>query len=151
MSAVPHQHQQTSRTREKPQGDEEASTELRLGEFQNVHALTLSEARLVINVVMENRRQKQQRDLQDTELLIKTQDYLDIFARFKEKESIEAVERLLAAHEDLEPFERSQLGSLCCETAEEAKTLIPSLGTKKADPDLQELLDEMMRLRNIAE
>ncbi len=44
--------------------------------------------------------------------LIKTQDYLEIFARFKEKENIEAVERLLSAHTELELFERSQLGNL---------------------------------------
>ncbi|KAI9847186.1 MAG: RNA polymerase B [Sclerophora amabilis] len=144
-------HAPTSRAREKPQGDEEATSELRLGEFQNVPSLTLSEARLVINVVMENRKQKQQREVQDTEMLIKTQDYLEVFARFKQKENIEAVERLLVAHEDLEHFERSQLGSLCCETSEEAKTLIPSLVDKKGDADLQELLDEMSRLRNLVE
>ena len=44
--------------------------------------------------------------------LIKTQDYLDVFARFKQKENIEAVERMLATHDELEYFERSQLGSI---------------------------------------
>lgn len=44
--------------------------------------------------------------------LIKTQDYLDVFARFKQKENIEAVERMLATHDELEYFERSQLGNL---------------------------------------
>jgi hypothetical protein len=43
-------------------------------------------------------------------MLIKTQDYLDVFARFKQKENIEAVERLLASQTELEMFERSQLG-----------------------------------------
>ena len=42
--------------------------------------------------------------------LIKTQDYLDIFARFKQKENIEAVERTLATRQELELFERAQLG-----------------------------------------
>ena len=42
--------------------------------------------------------------------LIKTQDYLDVFARFKQKENIEAVEQMLASHLELELFERSQLG-----------------------------------------
>ena len=42
--------------------------------------------------------------------LIKTQDYLDVFARFKQKENIEAVEQMLASHVELELFERSQLG-----------------------------------------
>lgn len=43
--------------------------------------------------------------------LIKTQDYLDVFARFKQKENIEAVERMLTSKTELELFERSQLGS----------------------------------------
>ena len=38
------------------------------------------------------------------------QDYLDVFARFKSKENIEAVERLLTAHTEFEAFEKSQLG-----------------------------------------
>ena len=46
----------TSRKREKPSGDEEATSELKLGEFQNVPSLTLSEARVLINAVMEHRR-----------------------------------------------------------------------------------------------
>jgi len=37
-------------------------------------------------------------------------------------------------------------GSLCCDTAEEAKTLIPSLQDKITDDELQELLDEITKL-----
>ncbi|KAL8643162.1 MAG: hypothetical protein Q9228_000224 [Teloschistes exilis] len=136
----------TARTREKPSGDEEATANLKLGEFQNVPTLTLSEARLLINAVMDHR--KTLRTVDETETLIKTQDYLDVFARFKQKENIEAVERYLATKTELELFERSQLGSLCCESAEEAKTLIPSLTNKISDQDLQELLDEITKLRN---
>ena len=55
----------TSRTREKITGDEEAASELKLGEFQNVPTLTLSEARLLINAVMDHR--KQQRKVEETE------------------------------------------------------------------------------------
>jgi DNA-directed RNA polymerase II subunit RPB4 len=74
-----------------------------------------------------------------------------VFARFKSKVNIEAVERILLQHPELELFERSQLGSLCCETAEEAKTLIPSLQNKISDVDLQELLDDITKLRNFVE
>lgn len=42
-------------------------------------------------------------------------------------------------------------GSLCPDTAEEAKTLIPSLETKISDEDLQDLLDELMKLRNFVQ
>jgi DNA-directed RNA polymerase II subunit RPB4 len=55
----------THRTRELPAGDEEASTDLKLGEFQNVPTLTLSEARLLINAVMDHR--KSQRKVEPTE------------------------------------------------------------------------------------
>ena len=43
------------------------------------------------------------------------------------------------------------IGSLCCESAEEAKTLIPSLVNKITDVDLQDLLDEISKLRNFTE
>lgn len=38
-------------------------------------------------------------------------------------------------------------GSLCPDTAEEAKTLIPSLEGKISDDDLQEVLNEIARLQ----
>jgi RNA polymerase Rpb4 len=43
------------------------------------------------------------------------------------------------------------IGSLCCDNAEEAKSLIPSLQNKISDLDLQELLDELTKLRNFVE
>ncbi|PGH13076.1 hypothetical protein AJ79_03913 [Helicocarpus griseus UAMH5409] len=140
----------THRKRELPQSELEATSQLKLGEFQNVPTLSLSEARLVINKVLDLRR-KGDHKFEERETLIKTQDYLELFARFKEKENIEAVERLLSAHTELELFERSQLGSLCCNDAEEAKSLIPSIGNKISDTELQELLDELTKLRNFVE
>jgi DNA-directed RNA polymerase II subunit RPB4 len=80
-------------------------------------------------------------------MLNKTLEYLDHFARFKRKESVEAVERLLSAHQELAKFERAQLGTLCCETAEEAKIVIPSLADKISDEDLQVLLNEILKYR----
>lgn len=107
-------------------------------------------------------------------MLTQTLNYLDAFSRFRQKENVEAVERLLSAHKQLAKFERAQiglhptqsnglltgleviemltllapLGSLCCETAEEAKTLIPSLQDKISDDDLQILLDEISKLQS---
>lgn len=43
-------------------------------------------------------------------MLTKTMDYLDAFSRFKKKENIEAVERLLGARKEFHKFERAQLG-----------------------------------------
>jgi len=99
-----------TRVREKPAGDEEATSVLVLGEFDGVPSLSLSEARLLINVITESRRAKTRR-MEETETLVKTQDYLDVFARFKHKENIEAVEQLLNRAVQLESFERSQLGA----------------------------------------
>jgi hypothetical protein len=45
-------------------------------------------------------------------MLSKTIDYLDAFSRFKKKENVEAVERLLSAHKEFHKFERAQLGML---------------------------------------
>ncbi|KAI1387082.1 HRDC-like protein [Hypoxylon trugodes] len=126
-------------------GSEEATNVLRLGEFQDVDTLTLSEAALVINALVAKRR-NDRKNINETEMLTKTIDYLDTFARFKKKENVEAVERLLSSYKQFHKFERAQLGSLCCETAEEAKYLIPSLNEKIGDDELQEILNEIYKL-----
>lgn len=48
--------------------------------------------------------------LRENRILNKTLDYLDAFARFKRKENVEAVERLLSAKKELTKFERAQIG-----------------------------------------
>ncbi|KAF3355552.1 Cytochrome c oxidase subunit VIa [Verticillium dahliae VDG1] len=126
---------------------EKAEAVLELGEFQEVDTLTLSEASLVINALVTKRRMDR-KNVNETEMLTQTLNYLDAFSRFRQKENVEAVERLLSAHKQLAKFERAQIGSLCCETAEEAKTLIPSLQDKITDEDLQELLDEISKLQS---
>ncbi|KAJ6028012.1 hypothetical protein N7540_003588, partial [Penicillium herquei] len=130
------------RQRTVPQGELEAASTLRLGADQHTHTLSLSEARLVIHKVLENKRRGGNK-YEEPENLTKTLDYLDVFARFKDEENIKAVERLLNSHTELE--------ILCCDNAEEAKSLIPSLQTKISDSDLQELLDELTKLRNFTE
>lgn len=49
-------HPRTSRPKPPPPGNEEASANLNLGEFQNVDTLTLSEASLVLNALVAKRR-----------------------------------------------------------------------------------------------
>lgn len=108
-------------------------------------------------------------------MLSKTIDYLDAFSRFKNRENVEAVERLLSAYPQFHKFEVAQLGtyspthhrasppytfslsgwwstntqpctgSLCCDNAEEAKTLIPSLQDKISDNELDDLLNEISK------
>ena len=50
-------------------------------------------------------------DILTPRFLLATTEYLDHFARFKRKENVEAVERLLSAHKELVKFERAQLGT----------------------------------------
>ncbi|KAB8532588.1 hypothetical protein FH972_025533 [Carpinus fangiana] len=130
-----------SRTREPPAGDEDASTTLALGAFANIQTLSLSEARILINHVMDNRRRTQGPVplVTPENALGKTQQYLDMFARFKDEASVHAVDGALTEIEgQLVHFERAQLGNLSPTDAEEAKSLIPSLGEKVDDEALDE-------------
>ena len=100
----------TSRPKRPPTGDEEASSILKLGEFQTVPSLNLSEARTIINAVVTRRRNIKQK-ISESETLLKTQEYLELFARYKQQENVTAVEQLLGTRGELERFERSQLGT----------------------------------------
>lgn len=45
-------------------------------------------------------------------VVTKTQAYLEVFSRFKQQETAQAVERILLGQKDLTSFERAQLGRL---------------------------------------
>lgn len=107
--ARPRRHQ-TSRPKPAPAGEEEATDDVKLGEFEGVDTLTLSEANLVIHALVAKRR-NDRKNFQETEILAQTVDYLDAFARFKQKENVEAVERLLSSQKQLNKFERAQIGT----------------------------------------
>lgn len=170
--------------------DEEDAATLRLGpEFQltqltntggmeQLIALNLSEARLLIRAALKERRNKLLKSALDVEMdtgaekedeisnmelagpnsneiMHKTLNYLSNFARFKNPSSTETVEKLLtdfsvAASEPLHPFELAQLGTLECEDAEEAKLLIPSLANKVSDVQLQSLLTELRKYQTLS-
>ena len=67
-------HPRTSRPKPPQAGNEEASTTLNLGEFQDVETLTLSEAALVINALVAKRR-NDQKNVNETEY-VKISQYL---------------------------------------------------------------------------
>lgn len=152
---VPHLN---SRPKRQPAGDEEATSQLKLGELQDAHTLNLSEARLIMTIVLSKRAKGQ---LKESDVMSKTTQYLEDFARFRSGEHTKAVARLLDSRPELAPFEKSQLGkmraidhpemhhltfylgNLCPEEAEKAKALIPSLEDKISDDDLQDLLGEI--------
>lgn len=114
-------------------------------EFENADTLTIAE----VCKILENR--KEQSDKSDSEqklgeVFIKMLDYCKTFNKFGDnKEKIHAVRRILSAKK-LHKFELAQLANLCPETAEEAKTFIPSLENKFQDEELTEILNAMLSL-----
>ncbi|KAI5966222.1 RPB4 [Candida pseudojiufengensis] len=188
--------------------DEENSAQLKLGpefqlhqitnsgEEQQLIALNLSEARLLIRAALKerkknknpnknsNKRNQSNDNISDSdeddedddnlnntredelsnmelagpnsnEIMHKTLNYLTNFSRFKNRSSCETVEKLINdfnAHcnEYLHPFEMAQLGTLECEDAEEAKSLIPSLTNKVSDVQLQSLLTELRKYQTLS-
>lgn len=138
------------------------------GEETPLTALNLLEAKILIRVALRSRRsggdgEEEDGDLQEEELvgtlaaasdvLKKTAHYINAFARFKDELAVAAVEDLLRRYTDVNgnkqefhPFERAQLGTLVCDDADEAKTLIPSLADKISDQELQGILNQLTRL-----
>ncbi|CAK9438200.1 uncharacterized protein LODBEIA_P24690 [Lodderomyces beijingensis] len=89
------------------------------------------------------------------EIMHKTLNYLTNFSRFKNTSSCDTVEKLITDFNDhcmepLHPFEIAQLGTLECEDAEEAKSLIPSLNNKVSDVQLQSLLTELRKYQTLS-
>ncbi|KAK4507918.1 hypothetical protein PRZ48_001653 [Zasmidium cellare] len=137
----------TSRRRPPPQGDEEASTRLRLGDMANEQALSPAEVTLMLDQL-----EKANRRPNHTEIYYKTRDYCREFARFKDDNTIQQVNAISTELTDrdlgITQYERAQLATLCCDTAEEARTLIPSLEGKIEDAELEEMLKHISALRD---
>lgn len=145
-------HPPTSRTREKPVREDElvAGEQLSLGPFQGCNTFSVSEARLVLEVLATHKRNSNL-PIIENENITKMTDYLDMFARFQEGETATAIETLLNSRKEFENFEKSQLGTLCPVSADEAIALIPSLANKISQEDLTELLVEMTKIREANE
>lgn len=137
-------------------GDLEAGLHLKLGEYADEPTLNTSEARIILKKTLDTRRARG-RNMEETETLSKTRDYLEIFAPFKELAEAQQVEGIINSYgKALERFEKSQLGSLVPANAEEAKALIPSLETKVndgkiTDDELDELCKDLQRLKRQAQ
>ncbi|KAH3901132.1 DNA-directed RNA polymerase II subunit RPB4 SCDLUD_002614 [Saccharomycodes ludwigii] len=86
----------------------------------------------------------------NNQALKQTLVYLANFSRFRDPETVTAVAQLLRSiTSELHPFEIAQLGSLSCEDADEAKTLIPSLNNKISDEELERILKELSNLETL--
>ena len=95
--------------------------------------------------------------MESTEVTEKTKDYLEIFAVFKELAEASVVEGIINSYgQNLERFEKSQLGSLVPTCSDEAKALIPSLERKVEDriideDSLEGICRELQRLKRQAQ
>lgn len=114
-------------------------------EFDNAETLTISE----VLKILENR--KEQSDKVDSsqklnDVFVKTLEHCKTFNRLGDnKERIHAVRRLLSSKK-LHKFELAQLANLCPDSAEEARTFIPSLENNFQDDELTEILNAMCSL-----
>ncbi|KAM0705978.1 hypothetical protein Q7P35_007338 [Cladosporium inversicolor] len=134
---------QTARRRPKPSGDEEATSNLKLGEMSSSAALSTAAAHELLTRIEEARAQDPKLPLTYNDLINKNNAYLATFARFKGSETVQQVTSEAETLTQLAEFERAQL-------AEEARTLIPSLEGKISDDDLQAVLDNISKLRDFS-
>lgn len=130
---------------------------LNLGEYTDEPTLNNSEARIILQKTLEARRAKNGGvATEESEILWKTREHLDLFAAFKELPEAQQAEGIINARgRGLERFEKSQLGSLVPENAEAAKTLIPSLEKKVEDglvseEDLNGICEDLARVKRQA-
>ncbi|KAL6703735.1 RNA polymerase B [Coniothyrium glycines] len=144
-----------SRPKPPVQQEEEMGNEIKLGDFEDVHALSVSEARAVVTAVHEARKKKdpennplRDRIYNDNQTITHFLDYLENFARYKEEESLHSIAALFDTHPELSTVEKALLGTLTPETADEATTLIPSLNEKLHADELQPILDELNKMQD---
>ena len=109
MAGPPHIPLATSRRRPAPTGDEEASNTLRLGEMTDVQTLSVAEANELLKFI-EDKRKREGLEINNKDIYVKSRDYVNLFARFKDRETVEQVERESLAIPGVTKFERAQLG-----------------------------------------
>ncbi|KAK4509174.1 uncharacterized protein ATC70_007524 [Mucor velutinosus] len=126
--------------------DQEDASNLKLGEeFDGAQCLYISEVRIILEA-QEDSKENGTDTRPRTNVMAKTLDYVRAFSRFSNIESVREVRQVLAK-ENLAQFEVAQIANLCCEDAEEAKALIPSLENKVEVPELQEMLSQMLTIK----
>ncbi|KAI1732258.1 RNA polymerase rpb4 domain-containing protein [Ditylenchus destructor] len=111
----------------------------------NCNMLSVSE----VFLLMEHRYKiKQQDEIDDmNDVFAKSLNYVRRIAKFRNLATIRSVRGSLVNY-DFHCFEATQLANLCPETAEEAKSLIPSLEDKCTDEEMEALLKELQTKKN---
>jgi len=117
-------------------------------ESQDTKTLLISE----VHILLEHRRQQNENAEEEqefSEVFMKTLNYTQRFAKFKNMENIASVRQLLT-NKKIHKFEMAQLANLCPETPEESKSLIPSLEAEGrfTDDELATILDDIQTKRS---
>ncbi|KAF2674160.1 RNA polymerase Rpb4 [Microthyrium microscopicum] len=126
--------------------EDEAGTTLHLGAFTSTPALSISAAKILLNLMAAKRKKAGHKEVH-TEITQKMLVYVDNFARFRVVQQVHLLETAFEVYPQLEQFEKGQLANLVPHDVEEAKMLIPSLVDKIGDEDLEELLNEIEVIR----
>ncbi|KAK3111989.1 RNA polymerase B [Teratosphaeriaceae sp. CCFEE 6253] len=144
-----------SRRRPPPTGDEQATATLHLGDMAETPCLSVAECHELLSRLAE-RKAAGRAGQQTSDVYVKTREYVGLFARFKDGKTVTQVDAISSqllgkgGLGGVTGFERAQLATLCCDTAEEAKTLIPSLEGKLDDDTLQTVLNDISQLRDFS-
>ncbi|ELR25354.1 DNAdirected RNA polymerase II subunit rpb4, putative [Acanthamoeba castellanii str. Neff] len=129
------------------QQEEEDASLLRLGlDFQNANCLLNSEVAILLEHRQQTAAVQEEGEAELSNVFLKTLSYVQRFSRYKTKAAVKEVRSLLTEKE-LEEFEIAALSNLCPETAEEAKSLIPSLAKRFDDEELQSVLNDLASFR----
>ncbi|KAJ2005657.1 RNA polymerase B [Coemansia thaxteri] len=135
---------QKNRGPKRPQAVETFDAgKLELGEdFQDAECLLISEVKVLLEAQYESKKEESN----FTPVYLKTLEYVQKFSRYTNRDTIKEVRALLKPTQ-LAPFECAQLGNLCCTEYDEIKSLVPSIGDKISDDDLDSLLKQMDSLK----
>lgn len=130
--------------------DEDAADLVFPPEFEKVDTKTLLISE--VHILLEHRKQQNEsaeEEQEFTEVFMKTLNYTQRFAKFKNMENIASIRSLLT-NKKIHKFELAALANLCPETPEEAKSLIPSLegAGKFDDEELASILDDIQTKRS---
>lgn len=112
-----------SRPKPPTEQEEEMGNEIKLGDFEDVHALSVSEARAVVAAVHEARKKKdpesnplRDRIYNDNQTITHFLDYLENFSRYKQQESLHSISTLFDTHPEITVVERALLGTKRADT-----------------------------------
>ncbi len=128
--------------------DEDASELVFPKEFEDPETKTLLISE--VNILLDHRKQQnesQEEEQEFSEVFMKTHNYTQRFAKFKNTENIASIRQLLT-NKKIHKFELAQLANLCPENPEEAKSLIPSLEGRFSDEELASLLEDIQTKRS---